>query len=1046
MVQNDYQGVLEAPGAKIDSHRLKTRVIANDSGASGKCTFELIEILLSSSSVATVTESGCIMKNSKSRKSKLSTMICAALASAGAGVISPSLLAQSNNIALEQIVATAQRREENLQVVPIAITTAQEAAIEEIVVIGSYIRRDNLDSAVPLTVINADDISSSGALQLGEFIADATYNYGSDDVRNGLSGADGISTGFNLRGLGDSATLNLLDGRRRIGNDVNSIYPTLAIQRIEILRDGGSALYGTDAVSGVVNIIPVKSFEGIKVQVGYDADQEGSSNQKTLEVITGFSTDKINFVFAVEYKDRGRIEWTDRPEYLRAGFSDSGFGNPGNFRVPVRDEFGALTGASATRPDPACESDGSSSDEGAETNNTSGFIGPFGDCRLAYGSTWDSQSAREYLGTYANFSMDISDNVEFEFQGLYSKTKSSIRVTGASSGGNVSLLPVIVGENPFNPFRAVDASGNELFAQDLDTNGIPDRDTGGVVILDPTGIAFNEDVVFANWRPFGKWGTLPHGVNPDGASEGPRQGPERVSLTGILKFDVPDSSWSGWTSYSFQQDVTSAGVYSDSTSRLIDALLGNGGFSGDEYFNPFFAAQPTNSQSIVDFIRQRPAATETTDTLRLLDFVATGDLFEIPAGTIRAAFGGQYRQERSKSDPAEINRLGDAWAGTPAAPTRFDRDTKAVFGELAVPLLTDLEMQLAIRYEDSGSGLDTTDPKIGLLYKPLDSLSLRASWGTSFIAPSSSQLAGPVSCGLTSVEDKILGASQSFVNVCSGGNPNLDPESADVWNIGFTWIITDDLTLIADYLDIDFEDRLVFTSAQDIVNLDKSNMDAAGSTGSAWIASGNSDSRVVRNVIDDSIVRVDSGTSNASEMSFSSIDVSLIYNFEIGEIGDFGIQLDASYIDDYTYQLLPISPKVQGAGKQNNGTGAVPPLPRLKSNLGLSWFKGNQAASLQVHYAHGVRYDSIVRGLAGFYGRSQYAPEKIDAWVQVNAQYRIAFEGLIPGQSDEETILTLGVVNLFDEMAQPLFHLGGYEGLLHNPFGRQFYVRLSLQF
>lgn len=923
---------------------------------------------------------------------------------------------------------------------------AQEAAMEEIIVTGSYIRRDNFNSAVPLTIINADDISQSGALQLGEFIGDATYNYGSDDIRNGLSGADGVSTGFNLRGLGDRATLNLLDGRRRIGNDVNSVYPSLAIQRIEVLRDGGSALYGSDAVSGVVNIIPVKSFEGIMVQIGYDADQEGSSNQKTLEAITGFSNDKVNFVVAIEYEDRGRIEWTDRPAYLRAGFSDSGFGNPGNFRVPTRDEFGALTGISVTRPDPECQSDGSATDEGAETNNTSGFIGPFGDCRLAYGSTWDSQSAREYLGFYTLFSMDISDNMEFEFQGLYSKTKSSIRTTGASSGGNVSLLPIIVGENPFNPFRAVDANGAALFAQDLDVDGIPDRDANGVVILDPAGIPFNEDIAFANWRPFGKWGTLPHGVNPDGASEGPVQGPERLSLTATVNFDIPGSSWSGWAAFSFQQDETSAGVYSDSTSRLIDALLGNGGFTGDEYFNPFFTTEPTNSQSIVDFIRQRPAATETTDTLRLVDFVTTGDLFDLPAGTVGAAFGGQYRQERSKSDPPEINRLGDAWAGTPASPTRFDRDTSAVFGELAVPLLDNLEMQLAVRYEDSGSGLDTTDPKIGLLYQPLDTLSLRASWGSSFIAPNSDQLSGPVSCGLTSVEDKILGTSQSYINVCSGGNPNLSPENADVWNIGFTWTIVDGLTLVMDYLNIDFKDRLVFTSAQDIVNLDKANMDAAGSTGSAWVASGNSDPRVVRNVIDGSIVRVDSGTSNATEMSFTSIDMSLKYNFEIGEFGDFGVRFDASYIDDYTYQLLPISPQVQGAGRQNNGTGAVPPLPRLKSNLGLSWVKGKQAANLQVHYTHEVRYDSIVRGLAGFYGRSQYAPEKIDAWIQVDAQYRIAFEGLIPGQSDEETILTLGVVNLFDEMAQPLFHLGGYEELLHNPFGRQYYIKLAQQF
>lgn len=925
---------------------------------------------------------------------------------------------------------------------------AAEGTVEEIVVIGTYIKRDSFDSVAPISVIDADDISASGVLQLGELVTDATYNYGSDDIRNGLSGADGISTGFNLRGLGANATLNLLDGRRRIGNDVNSIYPSLALQRIEVLRDGGSALYGTDAVSGVVNIIPVKDFEGLRIQLGYDADQEGSSNQKTVEGIAGFNTDTISFVAAFEYEDRGRIEWTDRPEYLRAGFSDSGFGNPGNFRVPTRDEFGVLTGSSATRPDPGCGTDGSSRDEGAKVNNTSGFIGPFGDCRLAYGSTWDSQSAREYVGYYMNLAIAISPNVNFELQGLYSQTKSSIRVTAASSGGNVSLLPTIVGENPFNPFAAVDANGNAVFAQDLDGDGVPDRGADGVVILDPAGIPFNEDITFANWRPFGKWGTRPHGVEDDFASEGPDQGPEKVSLTATISFDIPNSSWSGSAAVSYQQNEDFAGVYSDSTSRLIDALLGQGGFNEDEYFNPFFTTDTTklNSQSIVDFIRQRPAATKSSETLHLIDFVVSGDLLDLPAGPLGAAFGVQYRQERADSVPPEINRLGDAWAGTPAQPTRFDRNTNALFGEVSVPLLDSLEMQIAVRYEDSGSGLDTTDPKIGFLYRPLDALSLRASWGTSFIAPSSSQLSGPVNCGLTSVEDKILGASQSYINVCAGGNPDLVPENAEVWNVGFTWLIIDGLTLSMDYLEIDFEDRLVFTSAQDIVNLDKARMDATGMTGIEWIQTGRADSRVVRNSIDNSIASVNSGTSNATEMSFSSLDLSLAYSFDIGQIGNFNVRLDASYINDYTYQLLPISPQVQGAGKQNDGTGAVPPLPRLKSNLGLSWFNGIHAANIRVHYTDAVRYDSIVRGLAPFYGKSHLAPNEIDSWVQADVQYRITFEGLVPGQSDEETILTVGVLNLFDEMAQPLYHLGGYEEKLHNPFGRQYYVKLSQQF
>ncbi|XOV90475.1 MAG: TonB-dependent receptor plug domain-containing protein [Pseudomonadota bacterium] len=920
--------------------------------------------------------------------------------------------------------------------------------MEEVVVIGSYIKRDSFNSAAPITVIDAESIAESGAIQIGDLVADASFNYGSDNVRNGLSGADGVSTAFDLRGLGPKATLNLLDGRRRVDNDVNSIYPSVAIKRIEILRDGGSALYGTDAVSGVVNFIPVKIYDGLKFGASFDGDSRGTSDQKKLEVLGGFSSDRVTLVTAAEYEDRGRIPWYERPEYLRAGFTLSGFGNPGNFRVPTRDEFGVLTGTSVVKRDPGCGTDGSATDQGAQFNNTSGFIGPFGDCQLAYGSTWDSQSAREYLGTYFNLGVVINDHVRFELQSLYSKTKSSIRITASSSGGNVSLLPVIVGENPFNPFPAVDANGNAVLAQDLDGDNLPDRDANGVVILDPAGIPFNEDVSFGNWRPFGKTGTRPDGVAEDYAAVSPALGPEKISLTASLEFDIPGTSWTGSTAVSFQQKDDKEGFfYADSTSRLQDALVGRGGPGGDEYFNPFYSADPAqqNSQSVVNFIRQRPAATELMDRLRLVDFVMAGDLFKLPAGVVGVAVGGQYRQELSQSTPAEIFRLGDAW-GAAIAPTQYQRSVKAVFGELAVPVLDNMEMQLAVRYEDSGNGLSSTDPKIAFLYHPLDPLSLRASWGTAFIAPDGDQLAGPINCFLGPVQDKILGSSSSFTSVCVGGNPDLEPESADVWNLGFTWNISPGLTLGMDYLNIDFRDRLVFTSAQDIINLDEARMNGAGVSGADWIASGQSDARIVRSTFDNSIVQVNSGVSNATEMTYSSVDLSVDYNFSLKTLGAFTVSLDVSYINDYTYQLLPVSARVQGAGKQNDGTGAVPPLPRVKSNAGVSWTKGNHAANVRFNHKSAVKYDSIVAGLAGFYGLSAFVPDEIGDWVQTDLQYRLTLSDLVPFGSDSETVFTVGILNAFDEMAQPIFHLGGYEARLQSPIGRQFYLRLTHDF
>jgi hypothetical protein len=209
-----------------------------------------------------------------------------------------------------------------------------------------------------------------------------------------------------------------------------------------------------------------------------------------------------------------------------------------------------------------------------------------------------------------------------------------------------------------------------------------------------------------------------------------------------------------------------------------------------------------------------------------------------------------------------------------------------------------------------------------------------------------------------------------------------------------------------------------FTSAQDIVDLDKLRMDTAGLTGAEWIASGKADARVIRDPADNSITQVKSSVSNATEMSFRALDMSLVYLFALDAIGDFTFRLNASYIEDYTYQLLPISARTQGAGKQNDSTGAVPPLPRLKGHAALIWLSGDQSANLSVLYTDEVTYDSALAGLARFYGKSAFVPEDLEAWVQVNAQYQVALDSLITGGST--TTLTFGVQNLFDEMAQPI--------------------------
>jgi outer membrane receptor protein involved in Fe transport len=211
-----------------------------------------------------------------------------------------------------------------------------------------------------------------------------------------------------------------------------------------------------------------------------------------------------------------------------------------------------------------------------------------------------------------------------------------------------------------------------------------------------------------------------------------------------MDLDIPQSTWSMYGSISVEKSEIHIHGIGDSTLKLAAALIGNGGAGGNEYFNPFYTNSPDllNSSSIVNYVRDGSGADATNKaSLGLLDFVATGDVIDLPSGALTAPVGIQYRDLDVKFTPAEIIQSGDLWGGTVVQPVRLETSTNAAFMELAIPVLDSLEVQVAVRAESPEDGPDSTNPKLGLLFKPFEKLSIRASWGTSFVVPNSNQLA-----------------------------------------------------------------------------------------------------------------------------------------------------------------------------------------------------------------------------------------------------------------------------------------------------------------
>ena len=281
-------------------------------------------------------------------------------------------------------------------------------AIEEIIVTGSLIKRDNFDSASPLQVLEAAEIEAEATPALGEIIYNQTFNYGSDAFSShySVTNPEGNRTGANFRGLGGGATLTLLDGKRVLDSNLNNLIPQIAIERIDILKDGASAIYGSDAVAGVINVIPKKAVQGAEIGAFFNTDHHRDHDEYVVNFVIGDTMDRGYFTLAMEHRERTGLAQTERANLLGRSVSSSGTGNPGSYNVPVRDAAGAITGTQQMA-DPGCgvaeSPGGNGSDQvGNVRNNISGRLSG-AICRFEFGEFFNFVSPNKVLNTYLNY-------------------------------------------------------------------------------------------------------------------------------------------------------------------------------------------------------------------------------------------------------------------------------------------------------------------------------------------------------------------------------------------------------------------------------------------------------------------------------------------------------------------------------------------------------------------------------------------------------------------------------------------------------------------
>ncbi|WP_095012725.1 TonB-dependent receptor [Tsuneonella mangrovi] len=977
---------------------------------------------------------------------------CAGLA------IAVGLFGASNAFAQDSTDSTTQAN---------ATTEPANKAGEEIVVTGTLIRGTPEDAALPVDVTTADDLTKKGITSPLDFIKDLPSVgsvLGDTNQFSATAQAYQGAGSINLRGLGPTRTLVLLNGKRTIlspgdGFADTNLIPMFALQRVEILKDGAAATYGSDAIAGVANFITRKNFTGLEVS-GDWTFIKGSGGNHNASVLWGHNFGDVNIMIGGGWQHRSELATTDR-SYTSQSYDVNASGysalaTPGLFGV----FYGSTYPAFKYAPDKGCNDLG-----GYQT----GVV-----CRFTYIPYDNITEEEDRYQVYAQAEADLSDTVQWHASALWAKTDlPSLNYSpafpptqGPKGSGYVAAFSV----SPNNP--AVPAF--------LTSQGLPQSSTADPILA----------IAALYWRPFGFTGnpTDPRGAGTGAAHDNAWRVTNgfTVELNDKLTLDIDGTYWRHW------REFYAPGVIG---SRMQAALNGLGGpncggttpgSGGCLWFNPFTSASPTNpangalnpyyvpglenSPELVNWV-QVPNGTFQREEQYVLDAVLSGGTgFELPGGEVQFALGAQYRKNKYTSTPinkesnldvnpcfieGDTSCVGTATDGVGpfiflggTRPVNQSQKVWAVFAELQLPILDNLELDGAIRFEDYGQPIGSTiNPKASLRFQATDFLTFRGSIGTTFRGP----LAGNVDPNYVTALQGLTAAGGNYKSVDIYGNPNLKPETALAYNLGVV-LETGGLTASVDYWSFDFKDQITLTPADAIASSVVPGSDGKGFANcsaplvSLITFSGNTCDATTTGL---DIARVHTEWVNGPKVKIHGIDFAVNYDIDtnFGRVsvgGNASLNLkyetDAFYIPGITD---PVSPKYDAVGYGNYfrdpGT-----LPRWRANGYVNLNSGGLNLRYSLTYISSVFDERCTSdpcfAIADVPAGSSYGKNS-GSFVQQDliANYTLPF-------TFADVQITGGVRNIFDRAPAQAYLPLGYNPYIGNGIGRNFQLGLKVKY
>jgi iron complex outermembrane receptor protein len=804
----------------------------------------------------------------------------------------------------------------------LAAAAPESAVVEALEVTGSYLR-DSADLPSPVTVLTREELAKTSRTSLGEFLhADPAFSGSEVFTSFGTGLGNSSAASVNLRGLGNRATLILLNGRRSVDSaqptrdgyvtfDINSILPAIAIARVDVLKDGASAQYGSDAVAGVVNFLTRDDFEGLELKTSARRIAVSGDSEWLASGIVGARSGRAHVIAAAEYLRRDPFDYLSFPEvadFAARNGSLSNFGSPGSFRLIPGQVYNASVPAGAADRlvrDPLC------GDPRLGSGNLAGvpsFIGsPTADQQVCLLDATLSRAviagARRF-NSFVKARYEVSDRLALGLEAGYSH-ESLVRADGF---GNPQPELRVPASNPYNPF-----GGDVLFRGR---------------ILGPT--AGPEDAV--QWR----------------ASSNTR----RLALFADGRLGGAHGwRWNGAVTVS--RNESTAARLDVVTTRFANALKGLGGPRCDpatgtpgmgscSYWNPFatqYLDRPNDSALYDDLVE--PAPSFASGDLVTATATASGPLLDLPAGPLDLALGYEHRRSTLKIDYSPLVLAGDfAFTGQPT-PLDATRSVHSLFAEAAAPLAAGLSLQLAARYESYGRGVDALTPKVGALWRPARDLRVRAAFGKSFKAPGLVPSYGTIPAATNQIN--VPGIIAPLPQTLTLPNPELQPERATTYTLGATWEPLRGLSVSLDGWRYDFVDIIGQESPTLLVQ--------------DYVATGRYADRLTFDASNE-LRRIVLKFNNFSALRTAGLDFAVTWLLPCLRFGRFTWETRGSWTRKYQYRLRDDQPAKDGVGRTNEST-FVNPMPEFKVNMALDWALAAHSARATLRYISGMYSDTI---------------------------------------------------------------------------------------